>query len=509
MSTRLLLVVAALAAPRIARAEVPAWCGDNHGSYSDRQAALDPDAERAVAGIIDGLCAKSRYGNDAPGEPELEQARRVWSQRLLMTDADWADAAVWEHHADLGRALSTKVLAKMTAVDQLTLMLDPFPPASAPYLADVLEGHLTEAGRLALLIACVGEGAKPITAGQAGALAVCRGDLDQFDFKKLSDQLHSDTTSSGASRFWARLHGYEMAQRIALVRAATQKLVADDAEYQKVFDTASAARSEWAKTLGTNTELLELALGIDSGVLMKSQRQLEGCEAKTDAALAAAVATIPARAFVGMHDQRDEPERGFVHAVGPLLASTPATNLALIAYVECQPKRDNVQGAGHYLNDVPGFRGPRGAAASALLETAFKFDDPRTSVGFRYGERPYLGMIDRTRSAGGVVKSVRKTDKGIVVALVKTQIVQDECVASHDTGRITGIRDGKVEYQRVCDKTASVTHDTTWDDFELDARYASVLKPGVMFSAAGTDVIAVWPSKTAKTPSWVLGGTVK
>jgi len=108
-----------------------------------------------------------------------------------------------------------------------------------------------------------------------------------------------------------------------------------------------------------------------------------------------------------------------------------------------------------------------------------------------------------------VVKAIRKTGETITVEIEKTKVVQEECVASHDSNRIAEISNGKVHYQRICDKTSMVTHDTTWDDFTLDARYAGALEPGVLFSAAGRDLIAVWPSKTAKSPTWVLGVAIK
>lgn len=65
----------------------------------------------------------------------------------------------------------------------------------------------------------------------------------------------------------------------------------------------------------------------------------------------------------------------------------------------------------------------------------------------------------------------------------------------------------------ICDKTAIVTHDTTWTDFHINPDQAKLLKPGAVFSAlylgGVADVIAIWPNKAAKTPSLVLGGAVK
>lgn len=58
-----------------------------------------------------------------------------------------------------------------------------------------------------------------------------------------------------------------------------------------------------------------------------------------------------------------------------------------------------------------------------------------------------------------------------------------------------------------------VKHDTTWSNFKVNPAHAKRLKPGVQFSAVMSnkvgDAIAIWPSKAAKTPSVVLGGTLK
>src|SRR3569833_685237 len=297
-----------------------------------------------------------------------------------MTEDDWAEAGAWSENNERGRDLSTKDLASLTPGDQLRLFRDSFRPASEMYLADVLESRLLEAGRLGLLISCVGEKAAPSDRDKVGAWALCQGDMNQFDFKTLSDQQHADTAHAGAARFWARLHGYAMTQRIAEIRAAEKKRVAGDAEFQKVFDTANAARAEWATTVGKNQELLALALNTDTGELMSSRKQLDGCEAKTTAALAAAVATLPAKAFVGMHDQRDDPKTGFVHAVGPLLANTPITRVALLAFLECQQTTDAAKALGYFAGSVPGYRGPRNAAATTHLAADFKFDDPKTNL---------------------------------------------------------------------------------------------------------------------------------
>jgi hypothetical protein len=122
-------------------------------------------------------------------------------------------------------------------------------------------------------------------------------------------------------------------------------------------------------------------------------------------------------------------------------------------------------------------------------------------------------------SAGGVVKGVKPgagKDKGkTVVNLEKTTRKQEDCVKEHTTNRIIGIRDsGAVDYERICDKTAIVTHDTTWEDFTVTDESAKQLKSGLLFSSTygahlDADVIALWPNKDAKLPSVVLGAKLK
>jgi hypothetical protein len=108
------------------------------------------------------------------------------------------------------------------------------------------------------------------------------------------------------------------------------------------------------------------------------------------------------------------------------------------------------------------------------------------------------------------VRSVKRSGATVTVEVDKTLVTQQDCLASHSTGRVSRVRDnGSVEYERVCDRSGTVVHDHTWTPFELSAKYAAWLKPGVVFSAVDGDVIAIWPSKTAKAPSIVLGGEVK
>jgi hypothetical protein len=73
---------------------------------------------------------------------------------------------------------------------------------------------------------------------------------------------------------------------------------------------------------------------------------------------------------------------------------------------------------------------------------------------------------------------------------------------------------GRVEYDSICDKTAMVKHDMTWADFKVAKTSQQWLKPGVVFTVnygvdKPDDILAIWPSKTAKLPSMLLGATLK
>jgi hypothetical protein len=116
----------------------------------------------------------------------------------------------------------------------------------------------------------------------------------------------------------------------------------------------------------------------------------------------------------------------------------------------------------------------------------FKFDDTdaRKLSYPKFGTRPYQRSGGAISSAGGVVKSVKPGKDALDVSLEKTSVVQEDCLQSHHTNRISRLRpDGTLEYESICDKTAMVKHDTTWNNFRVNPAHAKWLKPGVQSSA--------------------------
>ncbi len=521
------VVVAGLAwlgGSRLASAGAPAWCGSAkfEANSSDVRSAASNDPGQAIAAIAMALCAG---GADVePHRAEIEAARAAWSKKLAMQDADWVDAVAFasdRSHA-LKEDLSAKGLAALTPIDQYIAIEAGFKDANGYqmtdglYTTDALEARLTEVGRLAFVELCVKNESVARADGDVVKWAICQADLERFDAAKFADQLRSDTMHDGVARMLLRFKVLALPGELKDYNDRKAALFKKDDAYKKIFEVALKARGEWASGVGGNARLLQLVEDNDSGALFRSRKLFEGCEAKTAEALAAAVSTLPARAFAAMHDVRDDPYKGFAAAAGPLLVNTPVVNLAATAFTECTHGTPTAEFLGEYLQAVPGQRGPRNAALGAVMGETFKFDDTDAKkLSYpKFDTRPYQRSGGAISSAGGVVKSVKPGKDALDVSLEKTSVVQEDCMQSHRTNRISRLRpDGTLEYESICDKTAMVKHDTTWNNFRVNPAHAKWLKPGVQFSAVMSnkfgDVIAIWPSKAARTPSIVLGGTLK
>jgi hypothetical protein len=513
-------VIALAAGPRTASADLPAWCGraslDASGSDLSDLKRTDPDD------VVRAL-AKTRCSNNAEvaqHHASIDAARQTWGKKLGMVDADWADAVAFIDNRDGNFPkveYSTKVLAQFTPMDQWRAIRDGLEAdgkrhADALYAIDALHGQLTEVGRLAFLEWCLQQ---DVEHESIGHWAICQGDADQWDFAKFAAQLRSDTAHDGGGKMLLRFRAAALSKRLDEAADKRNKLFKQDGAYKKMFEVAGKARNEWSKGIGANTRLLELVQAMESATFASSRKLFSGCEQTTAAALAAAVATIPAKSFAGMADTRDNPFEGFAHAVGPVLVKHPTVNLAAIAYALCH-KTGTADWLRATLQQVPGVRGPRSAALTALYDEKFEFDDVKARQP-RYpdvGTRPYARSGGSISSAGGVVGKVTLEKEHATVALKKTTAKRLACVQSKPTNRIARIHsDGRLEYESICLKSEIVTYDTTWSDFKINPAHAPVLKAGVKFSAVYgerfSDVVAIWANANATTPSMVLGAQLK
>jgi hypothetical protein len=515
--------VLSLVLARSAWAAPPAWCKNARVDPPELSRLSSKDTRQVIKTLVSAACAPSQEAE--AHRAEIEAARQAWSRRLGMVEADWADAVAYVA-ADGDRwiepTLSTDVLAAATPLDQYAIIAGATETSSEIdpiYATDMFDASLSEVGRFAFLDAmCFDKGRRsaPDAAGMLGTevpWGICQADFERFDLAKLLDELRSDTVHDGALRMKLRIAVLDLPRRIQDHAAEVQQMRKRDDGHRKLFELAASARAEWSSGIGKNPRLLELVLAMESAHRARSRKQLADCGPRTAAALTEAVAALPARAFAEMRDERNNPVAGFASSAGLVLAQSPAVHLAAIAYTLCTPESGISKLLKSSLAAGPPLRGPRNAALARLRSANLAFDKVNAKLSFPsprpYGESYPAGRL-AVASAGGIVRSVKRSGDVLTVEVEKTLDKQQDCLKSRSTGRIARVRpDGSVEYERVCERSGTVIHDHTWTPFQLAGKYAAWLKPGVRFSAIDADVIAIWPSKTAKAPSMVLGAEVK
>lgn len=511
-----------LAGPGSAHAELPSWCGKNTfetNSY-DANSLKRSEPDYIVRAIAKVLCSNS--DEIKPHQAKAEELRKVWGSKLGMRDADWADAVAFieNHDGSYPKVeLSSKNIAEFTPMDQWWAIHQGLKSGEIEvkgvYAADMMHRNLSEVGRLAFLEFCLKE---RVEHSAMPHHAMCAGDVAAWDAAKFATQLGGDAAHDGGTKMLLRLRALELGDNLKTYLADRDKLFKKDDAYKKMVEAANAARAEWEKGVGKNGALLDLMSTMDSASLAGSRKLFAGCEDKTQAALVAAISKLPAKAFAGMNDVRDDPFGGFAKKAGPVLVGNPEVNIAANAWAQCHRQSAIADFLMASLQEVPGFRGPRAAAYGALLNQKLEFDDVNATkprYPSFYEDVPYTRRGGSLSSAGGVVDKVTKGKDSATVALQKTSAKRVDCVKSHRTNRVNRITsDGRLEYETICDKSAVVTYDTTWSDFKMNPAFVPLLKKGVVFSATSKDngpheVLAIWKDKNATTPISVLGAPVK
>ncbi|MBS1124324.1 MAG: hypothetical protein H6Q90_6552 [Deltaproteobacteria bacterium] len=517
-------LIASFAGEQAASAGPPAWCGGKSfdaGSYDVKESKRS-EPESAVRAIAKMLCTDT--ADMRPHHAAIEVDRQAWGKKLGMIEADWADAVEYIDNKDGNYPkinYSVTVITQLSPMDQYKLIKesagglgngigginDPL------YAADAIGPQLTEVGRLAFLEHCV---KAPIRHDSVREWAVCQGDVDEWDFAKFATQIRGDVVHDGATKMHLRVRALEVDDALKGYAIQRDRLFKADDAYKKMFEVAARGRTAWTKGIGANTKLIELVQSMESAKMSGSRKMFADCETKTAEALSTAVATIPAKAFTGMFDERMDPSGGFAYKAMPVLMANPQVHLAAIAFVLCQQSTSTGDWLADGLDDLPGVRGPRNAATGEILNEKWVFDDVNASElqPPRVRGRPYDRTGGTVNSAGGIVTSVKVNKDVATVTLKKTSIKRTQCVKTHRTNRVTRIRDdGSLDYETICDKSGTVTIDTTWDPFDVAARYAPLLKPGVGFSLISHrkigEVIATWANAAATTPATVLGAKLK
>ena len=495
----------------VASAGTPGWCKDAAKGSPDMGDLQSKDAGKVIKAFVNAEC------NPNPEveahRADIEAARAAWGKRLGMSEGDWADAAAWAkaNDYDIKPDMSTKKLVEMTPIDQWGAIEkagdDIQGPMDPMYLADVFDAKLSEVGRIALITACMRDMSEIVW-------AACQDDVDKIDYNRLYDQLRADSNHNGEIRQKIRILAYELPAKIKEHQAKVVKLKGDDPGWKKAWDIAGKARADWTGIADKNQKYLALAAEMESATLAKSRSMFEDCDKKTYAALGEAVTSqVPAKAFDKMRDVRDDPFKGFAYKALPVAMKHTAVNLASIAVVLCKQREPLVKVLGGALSSTPSLRGPRNFAISKMADASIQLDDMSKKIFWPKVRHPYESG-NYLSSAGAQIKSIKKDGDHLVVESAPMIITTDDCVAEHTSNKIERVHDdGRVDYERICDKTAKVKHDISWAPFQISLNYEKVLKPGQVFSSTygsgGADIIAIWSGPNANAPMWLLGGTLK
>lgn len=512
-------IVIAAASTEIAAADPkPAWCGTQRFTTNvDLKQLTHPDPARVLEAIVLATCAPTPEAE--ANKATIEKARQAWSKRLALRDSDWADVVGEVFDTPRSEVTpSSPDPAKFTALDQFAVIEQGIPMHNGQgnlreplYATDMFGAQLAEVGRVAFIKRCLDTRATPVE------WAICQPDIDRLDVAKAFAEITADTAHDGHDKMYARFATLDVIAQLKPHPTAVQTLWKRDAAYQRMFTIAAQARTDWEAKLGTKLDLLALVARAESARLSRSRTAQAGCDKDTATALVAAIAATPAKTFEKLIDKRLEPETGVASKIGPLLVEVPLTNLAATAYVLCNS--DGVADLLRWpLQATPGARGPRTYAFTRMLGEKLQLDDVDARIAWPSTDRIYDAPSGAITSRGGVIASAKLDGDTVLVKFEKLLIKRTECVESHATSKIYKLHpDGRVEYEQVCDKMGTVTHNDQWMDFSVNKKYLPLLKPGVRISVVdapnnartGDEVIATWANKTVETPNWLLGATLK
>lgn len=525
-------VISAFCFATHAYAGAPSWCSGLGHDELDRAGSLedalgdgtppDPDRGQQVAdprpalfSIVVKMC---RPDEEAAGrQKQLEAARKKWSVRLDLADEDWVDVAAWAgqsisernwNEVKPDRDLDTRPWSSFDAIDQWAWLTRNGTYSLASdhhYLADAFGPKLTEVGRLGYIRNCV-------NADKDAAVmwAMCQGDIDQLDLKKLAGELRSNTRYPRWERHRIRLSLYVLKVRLVRHAEEIKKLIAEDPGYAKLFEVAAAARKEFDTHYKTDAELIEVVSQMDDARITNKRSAFAGCEDKIWPMWKAAVATIPAKKFETDHGRYGD-------LVAKPILGIPTGYLASVALVICMTGNDDkgeVNALGRVLRKElwswPGFRGPRTAVESAVATAGIVFDARDTTLSYPKVNRSF-GTTDKSgKSGAGVISKLKPSGDTVVVEFKQERVTETQCDDYKTTNRIIQFRiDGSPIYDTICVKTKRVTFNSGDAPQTVSARYAAGVKPGMFAIVDGDVILGVWANSNSTTPMFVFGVPVK
>jgi hypothetical protein len=473
-----------------------------HGAIDD---ALGDDPSSALANLVAASCGKAgAEGVQRAGE--LAAARGKWSKRLALSEAEWADVALWATHSPAERNAPTlRYDAKQawSTFDPIEQYANLMPVQNDPhYLADALGTRLSETGRLAYLTRC-------LASSKHGEWAICAPDLTALDPVKLAGELRASTKHDGYERMVIRLALDRMRGKLVEQAATLKQLAAKDPAYGKLFAIAADTRATWTARPPA-TALLDLALAMDDARVTASSKAYDGCDERTWAAMRTAVAAIPAKEFAGL---KDEPGLPFMQGAIGVIVNDPSSYLAAVAHYTC--KRDGKRDVlnrflGNALQRWPGHRGPRTASHTAMVKAAVKLDDRDAKLEYPEVRRMWFDGSESSHGGGrGPVSAVKPGGETTVIEFVKKLRTEQVCTDWKDTNQISMISaSGTVYYEYNCLKYGKITVNDAPRPQTVSTRYAAGIKPGASVSIVEDLVGGVW-AKPGGAPVAVFGIPVK
>ncbi len=495
-----------------AAASPPDWCKGATEKLTASERDLkdlpgNADAEDAVETIVAQSCFPD--ADYAQYNKNVDAALLEWSRRLEMTDADWVDAASYTQTLRVGhgrpsitRPEDKKAWTTLSPVDQFARIPDSGMGMSnsgsisdATYLVDALGDHLAMAGRLAYIQVCM-RSENPVM------WAMCQPDIDAFDRKKVAAELRSDTSHEAYDRMLVRFASYQASLALPKHADKVKKLRASDSGYEQMFKVAAAA---WKDFGGVDAKLLQLMTEIDDARVTKSRKASAGCVDRTWAVWKSVVEKIPAKSFGALASEDASEKFWFLPRALGLIVATPNGYLASLAHNLCtglEDKQDYLtRELGSAVKYLPGFRGPRNAAHSALRLQTITLDDRDARIEYPELNRPWI-QTGGGSSGGGMGEIAKVTASGdttkIEFARVKTK--QQDCVRGHRTNRVTRITsDGSLEYEYICQAWKTVVIDEPpFAPQTVSSRYATGLKKKMFVTVIENVVVVAYPKNGAR-----------
>jgi len=512
----------------------PAWCAAfPHSSDSyDLKDLSAPDVIKVIETYVRATCTPSPEAE--ANRAQIDAGRQAWSKKLDMSDDDWADAVDFltlgqsdringqvAIHRDGSDGQVKRAWSGYDPLDQWAMITS---GVGAPddlaldrhYLVDAFGAKLSAVGRAAYVKRCIER-----SDGNPVEWAMCQGDIAQLDYARIAAELRANKQYTGADKMHVRLAINELKPALVAHAARVKALVAKDPGYGKMFEVAAATREDWVNRYKSDAALLGLVAAMDDARATNSRKAFAGCEDDTWVAWKAALGSIPAKAFEGMHDDRERAHRFDEDAMGPLL-SNPKVYLAAVALTTCmtvgQDRTAHVDVLVRLLSSAmqrwPGFRGPRTGTEAALMTTGITLDDRDARLDYPEVHRSFAGIrqTSLTLSGGGsgVVASLKPSGKTVTVTFKQQLVKQVQCAERKTTNRINQITaGGSVIYETTCVRNETVVVDKASSPQTVNPRYLEGVKPGMDVSILEDVVVWARVKPGSPSPSMVFGVALK